>query len=206
MEKSEAQGGQAPGPRSHSSCQIREGASNQTPRDTISLGPLVSPKAASTMRSRNQGRKEGPAHFALKSRRSTRTKESFGRSPPLPPPRPRARGCGLAAPPPPRPAPAPPTARAPGLIPPVRARAFQARDLPARAPRPLRSETQALRVRRAPGQGSVSGWAGKGRPPRSPPPAALAKPECASGAEPRDAHLSGRARRAEEHARVPGLA
>lgn len=43
------------------------------------------------------------------------------------------------------------------------------------------------------------------RPPRSSSPAPLAKPERASGAGPRDAHLLGQARLAEEDARGPGL-
>lgn len=43
------------------------------------------------------------------------------------------------------------------------------------------------------------------RPPRSSSSAPLAKPERASGAGPRDAHLLGRARLAEEDARDPGL-
>lgn len=43
------------------------------------------------------------------------------------------------------------------------------------------------------------------RLPRSSPPTPLVEPECAPGAGPRDAHLSGQARLAEEDARGPGL-
>lgn len=110
-----------------------------------------------------------------------------------PDPHPRARGRGLAAPPPAPPPPPPP--RAPGSAP-LRARA---RALPSPGDRPC-----ARRGRCAPGPGEGGELGSASRPPRSSPAATQAKPERASGAGPRDAHLSGRAGPAEEDARGPG--
>lgn len=147
-----------------------------------------------------------PAHVALKSRPIHANQEILREAPP-PPPRsrdPEVGGVVSPAPPPLAPLPGPDCARAPE--PPHCARAREATGVWGPGP-PGPTRCPARRGSGAAGKGRPDGLGPAPSAPVAPPPGLpSAKPERASDAGPRDAHLSGRAALAEEDARGPGLA
>lgn len=194
-EKSEAWRGQAACPRAPSSCRTL-GRSQQpgsqtscTARRLLCLGRqslrcTTEPRAGQQGCGWEGGQATGPP-ISLRSPADPQDPRHLSRgsaSSSTPDPQPRARGRGLAR--------ASASAARPGLGRPARA-------LPSPGDRPC-----ARRGRRAPGPGEGGERGSAWRPARSP--ATQATPERASGAGPRDAHLSGRAAPAGEDARGPG--